>query len=159
MTDDTLEVDGRSFDEFWAEVQRAEGGTYPTTVIRGITVRIPTDLPLSVEIQARAKADSSAVDDLRNLIASLFGRQVLDDWVAAGMTDRELRTVLLWGLAHGRGNPITVAEAYERVKAGDTAGKARPGSTTTRGASSSTGGRSKPTSHGNTTSRRRRSRR
>ena len=163
--DDAVEEAG--WDAFWDETLRkeaAERGQAPTTIIRGVTVRIPQDLPLKYEAKAKRLKDSSDDAAFGELLAELFGTDVLDAWREAGMGVREFRVILAWGLSHGRGKPLTFREAYDLVHAededdegeGDGGGKA---STPTSGASASTGRSSKPTSGANTATSRKTSRR
>ncbi|MGW1039896.1 hypothetical protein [Streptomyces sp. NPDC002547] len=150
----------QSWDDFWAEVSPAR-----TEVIRGIEVRVPTDLPLAVEQRAEDLRDSDAIEDIAELLDLLFGVS-LDAWRDAGMGLRELQTVLTWGMAQASGVDMTFAEAYEAVVKGDGEGKpvAPPGANratrraASRAPSASTGGRSKRTSSGSTGSARKTSR-
>ncbi|MEU7962363.1 hypothetical protein AB0D09_02670 [Streptomyces sp. NPDC049097] len=150
----------QSWDDFWAEVSPAR-----TEVIRGIEVRIPTDLPLVVEKRANDLRESSDEEDIAELLQLLFG-VTLDEWRDAGMGLRELQTVLTWGLAQASGVDMTFAEAYETVLTGDGEGKAlgprQPNRAARRAASKppskSTGGRSGRTSAGSTASARKSSR-
>ena len=141
---------GTSFDDFWAEVERAElaeRGALPTVDICGVTVTVPHDNPLRVELGARAKADSTAMEDVQQLVGDLFGTDVLDHWITAGMTNRQFRTVLLWGLANGNGKEMSFAQAYEFVKDGELGKASR---TTLNSRSDVTGGPSRPTSTAST---------
>lgn len=145
-----------SFDAFWAE--QARGGR--TTVIRGVTVPVPSDLPLSLEMRAQELSESTAETDIRELLALLFGTDVLDAWRDAGMGLLELKTVLAWGSAQGAGRDISFAEALEAVRAGEGEGKAPSGQNRAarraapKPQSASTGGRSKATSRASTASAR-----
>jgi hypothetical protein len=158
------ENEHQGFDAFWAEQLRreaAERGQAPTEVIRGVTVTVPQDLPLNFRAKARAMRNDDGDDSFKELLASLFGVDVLDAWVQAGMGAREFRTVLAWAMAHGDGNPITWQQAYELVMAKDEdgdEGKA-PSSTRANGGSGGSGRSSKPTSGASTSSGRRTSRR
>ncbi|MFD8027811.1 hypothetical protein ACFV3F_03475 [Streptomyces sp. NPDC059717] len=150
----------QSWDDFWAEVSSAR-----TEVIRGIEVRVPTDLPLAVEQRVEDLRDSESMEDIGELLEMLFGVS-LDEWRKAGMGLRELQTVLTWGMAQAAGTDMSFAEAYEAVVKGDNGGKpvAPPGANraTRRAASgapsASTGGRSKRTSSASTGSARKTSR-
>ncbi|MGW8762372.1 hypothetical protein ACWGN5_07715 [Streptomyces sp. NPDC055815] len=144
-----------SWDKFWSEVSR--GGT---EVIRGVTVTVPTDMPLIVERRVQELQDSANLDDVAELVGLIFGVDCMEQWREAGMGLREFQTVLTWGLAHASGNPLTFAEAYELVEQGEgaRAGKALPNRAERRARSSGTGGRSKRTSNASTASNRTRSR-
>jgi hypothetical protein len=147
-------VDTQSWDDFWAEVN---AGDAPTETIRGVTVRVPTDLPLGFQQRVNELRDSSADEDVQELVALVFGAGVLDQWTDAGMGSREFQVVLAWGIANGGGKPTTFREAYEMVTAAEAAGKAlspQPNRAARRAATSSrssaTGGRSKRTSSAST---------
>lgn len=157
-------VEDAGWDAFWDETLRAEAaerGQAPTTVIRGVKVRIPQDLPLRYEAKARRLKDSADDAAFASLLAELFGVDVLDAWREAGMGAREFRVILAWGMSHGRGKPISFREAYDIVMQaddededeGDGEGKAP---TSTSGGSASGGRSSRPTSSGSTGSRRKR---
>lgn len=146
-----------SFDAFWAEVTGAG-----TEVIRGVEVRIPTDIPLAMQQRVKALEDSEAEDDIREMVGLLFSADVLDAWRDAGMGLLEFKTVLAWGMAHAGGTKVSFREAYDTVMAAEAdAGKA-PNRATRRAASKprsgSTGGPSKRTSSASTGSTRTRSR-
>lgn len=127
-------VEEAGWDAFWDEVLREEAeaaGRAPTEVIRGVTVKVPRDLPLKFQIKSQRMRDRDDEDAFAELLAELFGADVLDAWREAGMGAREFRTVLAWAMAHGRGRPISFREAYELVRAegaddeDGSAGKAR----------------------------------
>ncbi|MDQ0943267.1 hypothetical protein [Streptomyces sp. V1I1] len=149
-----------SFDAFWAE--QARSGR--TTVIRGVTVPVPADLPLALELRAQELSESTAETDIRELLALLFGVDVLDEWRNKGMGLLELKTVLAWASAQGAGRDISFAEALEAVRAEEAEGKAPSGQNRAarraapKKRSASTGGRSARTSAGSTGSARKTSR-
>lgn len=141
--------DSQAWDDFWAEVNSASG---PTEVIRGIEVRIPTDMPINFQQRASALRDSDREDDVNELVAGLFGDGVFQQWVANGMGAREFKVVLAWGMANASGTAVTFREAYDRVVAVEQ-GKDEPqpaNRAARRSQSGATGGRSKPTSRAST---------
>jgi hypothetical protein len=156
------EAEFQGFDEFWDETLRqeaAEHGHAPTETIRGVTIKVPQDLPLRYEQKSQRLKDSSDDRAFADLLAELFGVDVLDVWREAGMGAREFRVILAWGLSHGKGKPITFREAYEVVRSKDDGEDAEgkgQSSTPASGASGSTGRSSKRTSSGSTASRRKR---
>ncbi|MEV4837791.1 hypothetical protein AB0K05_24935 [Nonomuraea sp. NPDC049486] len=159
--DDDDDEEYGSWDAFWDETLRqeaAERGQEPSTTIRGIQVRIPVDLPLGFEEKLRRARAAYDEATFKQLLQDLFGVDVLDAWFAAGMGEREYQVVLTWGISCGRGRPISFREAYERFQARQAPGKAAAETTSTRPSdeSDATGGSSKPTSAGNTSSRRKR---
>ncbi|MFI0897755.1 hypothetical protein [Streptomyces sp. NPDC020983] len=152
-------VDTSSWDAFWAEVNADAGAT---EVIRRVTVRVPNDLPLGFQQRVNELRDSTADEDVRELVALVFGEGVLDQWIANDMGSREFKVVLAWGVANGTGQPLSFREAYERVVAAEAEGKApsaQPNRAARRAAtkspSSSTGATSRRTSSGSTASARR----
>ncbi|MEU8196337.1 hypothetical protein AB0C10_21375 [Microbispora amethystogenes] len=135
-----------SWDAFWDEVRReeeAERGGPRTETIRGVAVPVPYDLPLKFDRRLDQHSGSSSEEDLRGLLVDLFGTDALDKWIDAGMTDLEFRTVLMWGVANGKGKETSFREAYELVKERES-GKAS--STPKSGSGGGTGGRSRRTS-------------
>lgn len=147
-----------AWDDFWADVT----GAGRTEVIRGVTVQVPKDIPLAVEKRAEDLAESGAFEDYAELIGMLFGADVLQQWLAAGMGVRELQVVLAWGMAQGSGEDVTFRQAYETVTAADDEGKPQAPAGANRAARRAaqkkppggTGGRSKRTSSASTASTR-----
>lgn len=157
------------WDAFWEEATRKEAekrGQALTKVIRGVTVKVPHDIPMSFEFRAKKLKNNSSDEAFAALLADLFGASVLDTWISNGMGGTEFRVVLHWGLSNGKGKPTSFREAYDYVMAreqGDDAkdeaddeGKASPQRS---GASGGTGARSKRTSTASTGSSRKTSRR
>ena len=154
----------QSWDDFWAEVS---GGC--TEVIRGVEVRVPTDMPLGYEDRLARRGDlgeHSKVEEFESLVAPLFGEGVFPQWVEAGMGTVEFLTVITWGMAQAAGRDLSFDEAYE-IATSDDPGKAAGANRATRraamktassGRSASTGGPSRRTSPASTTSARRTSR-
>lgn len=136
-----------SWDAFWDEIRReeeAERGGPRTETIRGVQVVVPHDLPLRFDRRLDQRSGSSSEEDMRALLVDLFGEDILDQWIDAGMTDMEFRVVLMWGVANGKGKPTTFREAYELVRERES-GKAKS-STRKSAGGGGTGGRSKQTS-------------
>lgn len=136
-----------------------------TETIRGVTVRVPTDVPLAMEQRMRDLRDSESEDDIRELVAMLFGDDVLDAWRDAGMGLLEFKTVLAWGMAHAAGAGVSFMEAFEAVREAEAdEGKAPSGQNRAarraapKTRSAGTGGRSARTSAASTASGRRSSR-
>lgn len=145
--------DTQSWDDFWADVTPAKPRT---EVICGVEVLVPTDMPLNLQARLGELEQSENEDDFHELIGMLFGDGALADWIDAGMTLRQLQTVLVWGIHHANGKPISFREAHEKAAAQE--GKAQPANRAARRAavrsrSAATGGRSRPTSSGSTASR------
>jgi hypothetical protein len=111
----------QSWDEFWAERAAAR-----TEVIRGVTVNVPTDLPLNYEQRLGLLGDlgeDSKPEEFEPLIEPLFGEGVFQQWYDAGMGAREFLTIVVWGYAQASGRDVSFAEAYE-LAMGDDPGKA-----------------------------------
>ena len=146
---------GDSFDAFWAEQSSGK-----TTVIRGVEVPVPCDIPIAVELRVQELQESTSEDDMRELLSMLFGVDVLDQWSANGMGGLELQTVIAWAMGQGTGADTTFEEALELVRSQRGEGKAPSGQNRAarRQQSKSTGGPSKPTSRASTASTRNRSR-
>ncbi len=151
-----------TWDAFWAEVS---GGR--TEVIRGVEVAVPSDVPMALEQRVEELRDSDSKEDLAELLALLFGQDVLDQWMDAGMGMLELQTVLTWGMAQAGGRDLSFAEALDMVRSGEAGklpGPKGPNRATRRATgapakrSAAGGGRSKPTSRASTSSSRKTSR-
>ena len=95
-----------SWDEFWAEVEAEQGGPR-TETIRGVTVTVPTSLPLRFVRKMERLQDSSRFEDIASLTADLFGQDAVDAWTEAGMGLMELQTIFAWGVAHASGQPVS----------------------------------------------------
>lgn len=145
-----------SFDAYWAEVTGAR-----TETIRGVTVRVPVDVPMVLGQRIVDLQESEQEEDMAELIGLLFGvgADAFETWKQAGMGVEEFQVVLAWGLAHANGNPITWQDAH-RLAQDATSGKvpAPPNRAARRASSASTGGPSKPRSSRSTASTRRASR-
>ena len=158
----TAKASRETWDAFWAE---ASGGR--TEVIRGVGVQVPTDMPLAREKRIEELRESEAEEDLAELIAMLFGADVLEAWIENGMGAVEFQTVLTWGMAQAGGRDMSFGEALEMVRSGGGEGKRvgpqGPNRAARRAApakrSAAGGGRSKPTSSESTGSARKTSRR
>jgi hypothetical protein len=152
-----------TWDAFWSEVSSGR-----TEVIRGIEVRVPTDMPLVMERRIDELRESEAEEDVAELVALLFGEDILDAWIDAGMGSLEFQTVLTWGMAQAGGQDISFADALDLVRNGGGEGKkvgpkgpnraARRATGAPARRSAAGGGRSKPTSRASTSSSRRTSR-
>lgn len=143
----------------WDDFKREVFGDR-TEIIEGVEVRVPTDVPFGVSARMGDLSESSAQEDFEELVAALFGPEVFEQWMEAGMGQIGLMTVLTWGMAQAAGNDISFQDAYQAIVSGDP-GKAMspaPNRAARRSQSASTGGRSKRTSPASTNSTRTRSR-
>lgn len=137
-----------SLDAFWDEVH----GGRRTTVIEGVEVVVPTDLPMGFERRFNELSDSSSDDDVGELIGMIFGEAVAEQWLAPPrIGSRKLMTALMWGMAQAMGEDIGFAEAYKRVQG---KGRRPPNRAARRAAqkkpSAGTGTRSRRTSSAST---------
>lgn len=82
------------FDAFFAEESAAR--PRQTLTLYGTTYTLPDSLPLMFTLQAERVQHSSDPDDVRKMLATLFGRDTLDDWAEHGMTDRQFGIVLIY---------------------------------------------------------------
>lgn len=110
------------FDAFWASRTQVRPAR-----IRGEIVTPPTDVPLAMLDELAEVENSEKPEDVKRMLARIFGGEVFDKWVDAGMGLEEFQVVLAWAGAHMRGTPCTFAEAVELyLKArAEQAGKAR----------------------------------
>lgn len=138
----------QGWDAFWAEVNAKPA----TEVIRGVTVPVPSDMPLGFQQRANELRDSTRDEDIRELTAMIFGEGVLDQWIANGMGAREFMVVCGWGFANGSGQTMTFREAFDLMAKAEAEGKAAsapsPNRATRRAATK------KPSSAGGATSKR-----
>lgn len=104
-----------SWDEFWAEIEGAE--EVHTETIRGVKVRVPTEVTVRFARRAELLQDSTRMEDITSLLGDLYGQEVLEAWIDAGMGMLEFQTVLAWSIARVTGEPLTFRQALERVRA------------------------------------------
>lgn len=117
------------FDAFFAEeVDKGKRPQQPVTVC-GKTYTLPDSLPLMFTLSAERVQQSQSIDDVRKMLAPLFGRTALDDWAEGGMTDRQFRIVLIYSAANVRSPGSLTMEAAARLhdeqEAAKAAGKAQ----------------------------------
>lgn len=151
--EDDAPDDEQSWDDFWSEIEReeaAEAGEAATTVIRGVEVAVPRDLPLKFDRRLKQLEQSEDEDDVAELVGYLFGDDVYEQWVDNGMRSVEFRTVLLWGIANGKGQSTTFRDAYKAVQ---DEGKSTKPNRSDKRQSAKAGRSSKRTSSGSTGSR------
>ncbi|MGW1770638.1 hypothetical protein [Streptomyces sp. NPDC002104] len=110
------------FDAFFAE----EAGTRPREqlTLYSTTYTLPESLPLLFTLQMERVQTSSDPADVRRMLSTLYGLDVLDVWADHGMTDRQLGVVLIYSAANiRRPGSVTMARAAE-MYAEQEAGKA-----------------------------------
>jgi hypothetical protein len=140
---------------------KAETWGNRTEDIEGVIVRVPTDIPFGFEDRLADLSASSAREDVEELVIALFGVDVLNRWIEAGIGTIGLMTILTWGMAQAGGQrEFTFQDAYAAITSDDP-GKAlaQPRNRAARREQSKgTGGRSKRTSSASTASARKTSR-
>ncbi|MFF5582721.1 hypothetical protein [Streptomyces hygroscopicus] len=124
--DDEQQLDAAGpadFDAFFAE----ESATRPrqSLTLYGRSYHLPESLPLLFTLQMERVQNSDSADDVRKMLATLFGSDVLDTWADHGMTDRQLGVVLIYSAANirtpGSCTMARAAELYEQQEAGKAA--------------------------------------
>ncbi|MCX5587540.1 hypothetical protein [Streptomyces erythrochromogenes] len=144
----------------WDDFKKATFGTR-TEVIEGVTVPVPSDIPLNFTTQFNGLSEESDIAEFGDAVATLYGDGVFEQWVEHGMGALGLLTALMWGYMQGNGQDVSFADAYKIVTSDDP-GKAAVAVTGNRAArrsqSRATGGRSSRTSAASTASPRTRSR-
>jgi hypothetical protein len=137
-----------------------------TVDVEGVAVPVPADLPFGFKHRAEQLSASSSEDDVAELVGMLFGPDIYDQLVDAGLGAMGFLTLLMWGMAQGSGRDLSFSEAYEIVTSDDpgkAAVRAIPQNRAARRAASkprstSTGARSSRTSAASTGSARKTSR-
>ena len=97
------------FDAFWVKRKR------PRTRIMGQIVELPASLPLRFELEAKKLAKSKAEQDVRTLVAILFGDDALDQWTQAGMDVEQFQLLLAWAPRKIAGQDVTLAQVAEEL--------------------------------------------
>ncbi|GHA19434.1 hypothetical protein ACFOOM_10200 [Streptomyces echinoruber] len=86
------------FDQFFAEQAEPRRGL-PLRLF-GKVYTLPSSLPALYMLQLHRVMHSARPEDMRRLLASLFGPEAVDEWAEAGMSDRQLAIVLMWATAN-----------------------------------------------------------
>jgi hypothetical protein len=149
----------------WAAFKRAHLER-ETVDVEGVQVPVPADLPFGFQHRAEQLSASSSEEDVAELITMLFGPDIFEQLVEAGLGAIGFLTLLMWGMAQGSGRDMSFGEAYEIVASDDpgkAVAKAIPANRAARRAASkprstSTGARSSRTSAASTGSARKTSR-
>ncbi|WP_406353257.1 hypothetical protein [Streptomyces sp. NBC_00658] len=118
-------VETADFDAFFAEQIPDRPRAALTLYARDYV--LPDSLPLLFTLQMERVQHSSDPDDVRRMLATLFGDGTLDEWAQRGMTDRQLGVVLIYSAANirkpGSLSMQRAAELHDQGEAGKT-GKA-----------------------------------
>lgn len=117
------------FDAFFAEQAEPEPQGVPLKLY-GRTYTLPGTLPALFTLQLHRVQNSARPDDIRRLLASLFGPDAVDHWTERGMSDRQLGIVLLWSTANvadpGAVSMERAEQLYDEREQAKAQGKARP---------------------------------
>ncbi|WP_329622918.1 hypothetical protein OG357_22915 [Streptomyces sp. NBC_01255] len=139
---------GSSWDDF-----KREAFGNRTEDIEGVTVRVPSDLPFGFGDRLADLSTSSDRQDVEDLVDALFGPEVLDQWIEAGIGSMGLMTILTWGMAQGSGQTdFTFQDAYAALTSEDPGKALAPPQNRAerRARSRTTGGRSRRTTPAST---------
>lgn len=145
--------------ESWDDFVRTQFGGRTETIC-GVTVAVPTDIPLLFEELAANLSAESEESDFAEVVALLYGEGVFERWKRAGIGAMGLMTALTWGVAQANGRDLTFSEAYAVVISDDPGKALNPPANRAarRQRSATTGGPSKPTSRASTATTKRASR-
>ena len=121
MSDETPEQT-EDFDAFWSARERKQ----KSTTIMGETITLPPALPLQFELEARRLARSKRDQDVRKLVAILFGQDTFTKWAEKGMDLEQFQVLLAWAPQVIAGNDVTLAEVAEQVAKADSESDADP---------------------------------
>jgi hypothetical protein len=121
MSDETPEQT-EDFDAFWSARERKQ----KSTTIMGETITLPPALPLQFELEARRLARSKRDQDVRKLVAILFGQDTFTKWAEKGMDLEQFKVLLAWAPQVIAGNDVTLAEVAEQVAKADSESDADP---------------------------------
>ncbi|MYV48221.1 hypothetical protein [Streptomyces sp. SID2888] len=118
MTDETRPDDEQptagtaDFDAFFAE--QATTRARQTFTLYGREYTLPDSLPIMFTLQVERVQDSSDPEDVRKMLATLFGGNTLDVWAEHGMTNRQFGTVLIYAAGNVRSpGSVSMARAAE----------------------------------------------
>ncbi|MFF5501264.1 hypothetical protein [Streptomyces roseolus] len=121
--DDEQHLDAADFDAFFAE-QNDPRPRQPITLF-GRRHLLAAELPLMFTLEAERIQHSSNPDDIRKLLITIFGSDVLDEWAEKGLTDRQLGILLIYSAAAIRApGTVTMERAAELHDEQEAQGKA-----------------------------------
>ncbi|MFB7452844.1 hypothetical protein [Streptomyces sp. NPDC056194] len=121
--DDEQRFDAADFDAFFAE-QADKRPRQPITLF-GRRHLLAAELPLMFTLEAERIQHSSDPDDVRKLLITIFGSDVLDEWAEKGLTDRQLGILLIYSAAAIRSpGTVTMERAAELHDEQEAQGKA-----------------------------------
>lgn len=101
------------FDAFWDQLDRKG----KVTTIMGERVTLPPAIPLQFELEAKRVQRSKKPEDIKRLVAILFGDGTLKRWSEKGMDQHQFMVLLAWAPRVIAGVPVTLAEVDAEVRA------------------------------------------
>ncbi len=104
---DAAEIE--DFDAFNAEQKTKRIGVK----VRGITILLPSALPMMFDIKMARFAKSSDIEAYVELLRDVFGAGAIDRLSDAGVTDAEFEVLFLWSLGNLKGRKLSLPEAKE----------------------------------------------
>lgn len=124
MTDNTTEIEFADFDAFAEEQGEPERTGVPFRLY-GRTWRLPEQVGGMFALLVQRMHASEDAADVQRLVAYLFGRHALDEFLSHGMGDDQFATLLIWATDNIREpGSMTIAEAdAERRRREDAKGK------------------------------------
>lgn len=100
------------FDAFFAEQDARR--KRETFTLYGRRYVLPDSMPLMFTLQMERVQNSSDPEDVRRMLATVFGADTLDVWAEHGMTDRQFGIVLIYSAANMRtAGSVTMQRAAE----------------------------------------------
>lgn len=99
----------------WRAQQRAKRTGGRRVKVFGTVVTLPSSLPLGVTLSMDDLGDSSDIDDVRDVVGILYGKDALDHWIAEGVDLDDFQILMAWGVASASGQNITFDRAAELV--------------------------------------------
>lgn len=103
----------KDFDQFWAEKQQQP----IQAKVFGEVVSLPASLPAGVMLFAirsrEAGSDTVPPEAVLRMAESVFGKDLLERWVAKGMTVDQLGDVLKWVVAQYNGDADQTADSEQ----------------------------------------------
>jgi|ERR1700741_5467920 len=108
------------YDAFW-EQYSAKSPRKKVRVL-GQLISLPFDIPLSLErrMSVTNMADKEA---LGQLLAEIYGEDVLDAWVDNGMGTKQMALLVSWTLLRVQGSDITLQDAAKAMETVSASGK------------------------------------
>lgn len=118
-----VDADGaEDFDAFWE--QHDEKRVRPTARIMGELIELPPALPLQTEMLMQRLQRRNDNASVRQLLASLYREDRLDQWAEAGMDGDKLQVLLAWTIQRINGGTLSMAEVAAKIAEAEASGEA-----------------------------------